>query len=462
MVLPNSADYQPLLEERFERRLFTRRSDLSNTIRLAIATEALHAMMNGVWGTITNLADEYSISRAFVYSLAGRLKQAGKFLFGEAAEFAPVSTLRERSIEMMLSLRLDGRSSIGAISTIMKRFGFEWSATGSISQILSRIGGLLPGTISPEKGLTQYLVFASDEIFSKTTPILVTVDPCSSAIVRIELADSRKAEDWKRHFECLYENGVEAIYLVCDQGQGLRAGHADGLSNVVRQCDTYHAIAHQLGSWADRLEKAAYKAIGLEHEGERKLDSAKSDRVQEKRLVACEKATEAAQKAVRLYDDFCYLYRCVLGELNVFDSNGNLRNRQQAEEGIQVGLALIEQLNHNNITKAVNKTRRTLPDLFHYLDVAKKVVNECKELPISEESLKAYCLAWQWRKAVRKAKKSERKKRHKNWNNFTWTLPLVCIRNSWGIFTKKSIPSWIKSFRVRHWWSVSIQLSGPI
>jgi hypothetical protein len=132
----------------------------------------------------------------------------------------------------------------------------------SISQTLSRIGRLLPTTLSTEKGLIQYLVFTSDEIFSKTTPILVTVDPCSSAIVRIELADSRQAEDWKRHFECLYNNGMQAIYLVCDEGQGIRAGHAQVMSDVVHQSDTYHAIAHRLGSWTDRLEKAAYKAMG--------------------------------------------------------------------------------------------------------------------------------------------------------------------------------------------------------
>ena len=111
-----------------------------------------------------------------------------------------------------------------------------------------------------------------------------------------------------------------------------------------------------------------------------------------------------------LYDDFSYLYRCVLGELNVFDSNGNLRDRQQAEAGVKVGLALIEGLSHNNITQAVHKVKRTLPNLFHYFDVAKKVIDECKKLPIDEESLKAYCIAWQWGKAIRKAKKSDRKK----------------------------------------------------
>ncbi len=431
MVLPKPADRRSLLEARFEKRRFTRRADVTNRIRLTIATDALHAMMNGVWGTITNLASEYGISRPFVYSLAYTLMEAGQFLLGERAECVPASSPRELSIQMMLSLRMEGRSSIGAISTIMDRFEYEYSSVGFISQMLSRIGSWLPNTLSTKNGTIRYLVFASDEIFSKTLPILVTVDPCSSAILRIELADSRKAEDWKRHFECLHDNGIEAIYLVSDEGNGIRAGHAQVMSDVVRQSDTYHAIAHQLGSWADRLEKAAYKAIGVEQECERKLDAAKSDRVREKRWTDWEKSAEAANKAITRYDDFSYLYRCVLGELNVFDSNGNLRDRQQAEEGVRVGLALIEELNHNAITKAVNKVRRTLPDLFQYFDVAEDVINECKKLPVNEDSLRAYCIAWQWGKAVRKAKKSERKKRAQEREQF-------CLELAEGLHQKES------------------------
>src|SRR5664279_2985084 len=71
----------------------------------------------------------------------------------------------------MLSLRLEGCSSIGAISTIMNRFECELSSTGSISQMLSRIGCLLPMTVSIETGIIQYLIFVSDEIFSKNIPI---------------------------------------------------------------------------------------------------------------------------------------------------------------------------------------------------------------------------------------------------------------------------------------------------
>ncbi len=155
---------------------------------------ALYAMINGVWGTITHLAADHGISRPFVYSLAYTLRQAGEALFGATAQFVATS-LREQAIEMMLLLRLEACSSIGATSSIMNRLDCELSSMGSISQTLSRIGRHLPTTLSTANGVTQYLVFASDEIFSKTTPILVTVDPCSSAILRIELADSRKAEE---------------------------------------------------------------------------------------------------------------------------------------------------------------------------------------------------------------------------------------------------------------------------
>ena len=65
----------------------------------------------------------------------------------------------------MLSLGLECASSIGATATVMKLFGLELSSTGSISQSLSQIGGLLPMTFT-EIDIIQYLVFTSDEIFS--------------------------------------------------------------------------------------------------------------------------------------------------------------------------------------------------------------------------------------------------------------------------------------------------------
>ncbi len=410
MILPAHTVPQSPLSGQFESIKFVRRNDLNATVRFSIAIEALYAQLNGVWGTITQLANENNISRTFIYSLASSLKDASGFLFSGSIT-SPVSILsRDVAIQTMLSLRLEGGSSLNRTSTMMKRFECDLTSVGSISQILTRIGKVLPMTLSTENNLPLLLVFTSDEIFSKKRPILVSVDPCSSAILRIELVDSRKAEDWKKHFECLHDNGIEAIYLVSDDGTGLRAGHAEAMDHTVRQSDTYHAIAHQLGSWVDRLERRACKLITLEQEREKKFDSAKSERVQNKRFESWEKTAESAIESISLYNDFQYLYCCILEELNVFDRHGELRDPKQAEEEIKAGLTLIDELKHSGISKAVAKSRRTLPDLFHYFYVAKKIIKECKELPINQDSFKAWCLAWQWGKAVRKAKNTQRKK----------------------------------------------------
>src|SRR5664280_1654263 len=125
MSLTSTADFQFPLEEPLNGRLFTRRKDLTNNIRLLIGTNALHAILNGIWGTITHLADDYGISRTFIYSLANNLKQVGQFLFKEATGATHASSLREQAFQTMLSLRLEGGSSIGATSTLMNRFGLE-------------------------------------------------------------------------------------------------------------------------------------------------------------------------------------------------------------------------------------------------------------------------------------------------------------------------------------------------
>ena len=41
------------------------------------------------------------------------------------------------------------------------------------------------------------------------------------------------------------------------------------MNDKLRQSDTYHGIAHNLGSWVGRLESAAYAAIEKEYEEKR-------------------------------------------------------------------------------------------------------------------------------------------------------------------------------------------------
>ena len=384
---------------------FVRRHDLTPSIRLYIAFMTLTAKATGAWGKVTELSREFMISRMFVYMLANTLYETSFIVFGDNA--AKPSITEQMPYRYILSLRLEGKSSIEAISTIMKRFEIPNASTGSISQYLQLVGSLLPNTLKTNNSEVQLVVFLSDEIFAKNIPILVTVDPSSSAILRIELADSRKVEDWKNHWESLQKNGYIATYLVTDEGKGLCAAQKEALADIIRQPDTYHAIAHQLGKWVNILEAAAYNAIQKEFNCYDKLDSARSDEVINKRIDGYDQAVKIAVEAIELYESFHFLYVIIINELKLFDGNGNLRDRKEAEQNIETGLSLIEELGHTKITKAVNKVRRTMPGLLNYFDLAISIVDNLSALPIDQEALQALCLAWQWRKGYIKSKKTK-------------------------------------------------------
>lgn len=389
----------------FEGPKFTRRPDLTPLNRLYIAFRALMAQEQGIWGEITRLSEQFLISRMFIYTLAKTLEQNCPIIFG-GNHFNPAEE-EKLPYYYMLSLRLEGRCSIEAISTIMNRFNIPMSSVGSISQALKDIGSLLPNTFTPNNQHVKLAVFASDELFSKSKPILITVDPISSAILRIELSDTRNVEDWKKHWECLSDNGYIAIYLTTDEGKSLCTAHKEALKDIIRQPDLYHAIAHQLGHLVNVLEKAAYKAIREEYHCYAILDSAKSDDVLNKRIDRYEKVEKIAKGKIDLYDSYHFLYLCIIEELRIFDEQGNLRNREEAEGNIKVALDLLETLSDAKITKAVNKVSNTLPDLFNYFDIAKPIVDELMTLPIDQGTLKALFVAWQWGKEMIKSKNAK-------------------------------------------------------
>ena len=167
---------------------FIRRNDLTDSIRLMIVYNAYRAQILGNWGIITGLAKEYQVSRTFIYSLLSHFKEAIPLLFSDKNKENRSHT-KKHICSILLALRLEGRCSIDATSTLMKRFNLSYSSMGTVSQTLSRIGGLLPKTLKNKSDEVSLLVFAGDEIFCKSTPILITVDPISSVILRIERSD---------------------------------------------------------------------------------------------------------------------------------------------------------------------------------------------------------------------------------------------------------------------------------
>ena len=329
---------------------------------------------------------------------------------------------KEEAEAHILALRFEGKSSIDGVSTLMKRLGIPLSSMGYISQYLSYVGELLPNVLENKRETIQFLSFTDDEIFSKSCPILITIDPISSVILRIELVDKRTANEWEKHYRTLLDNNFSPKLLVSDAGTALCSAHANIFPEVPWQSDTFHGIAHRLGDWVRRLEKSAYTAIEVADKRINTLASAKTDAVIDKRLNRCFIADEAAIQAIEIYDNFSYLYQCLIQQLNVFDSKGNPRQFDDVKENMQLALELIEYLNHKTINKAVASIKMALPDLLTYFSDVDVAIENCQKLTLDEDVLKALYLAWQWNKVVTKSKLTSRKHKAIEQRNFYFEL----------------------------------------
>lgn len=385
---------------------FYRRKDLFFEIRLLIAFTAL---LNKRWGTITQLAKKYAISRVFVYMLESRLYQCVETAFDKPRpinEHKQVITPKNEAIKNAIVFRLEGKCSIPAISEILKRLELPNNSVGFISQILNDIGSNLSATVETISNSQLYVYLASDELYSHCRPILISVEPISSAILKIDLAESRETSQWVTHFNELKAKGITIIKVISDEGLSL-CSSTEQIS-IPRQPDTFHAISHRLGKWVGSLEKSAYAAIQDEYDRINVFESAKTEPVLQKKMEQYCQAKKRSEDAITLYDNYKFLYNCIIQELQVFDKEGDPRNRKEAEENIRVALDFMISLPIPPIKKVVNTIYNCFSDLLQYLDIAKQVIQRLITKGIEEHIIKAFALLWQYNKNRIKAKHKSR------------------------------------------------------
>jgi hypothetical protein len=172
---------------------------------------------------------------------------------------------------------------------------------------------------------------------------------------------------------------------------------------------------------------SACKGIEEEYDHKNKIDSARTDKVIAKRTKQYEEAQSKAVKSIDTFDTFLYLHHRIITELKPFRGNGELRDRKHAEGEIQARPDLTEELGNKKINKTAGQTRRILPNLPDYLDIARKVVAKLDKLPFDQNALSSLCLARRWHKAGIKAKKAERRNKCVNKEQF-------CLDFSEGYF----------------------------
>jgi hypothetical protein len=374
---------------------FYRRLELTSQTRLEIAYQA----MNARWGKITELSAKYQISRKFVYEQRDHLRDQVESLFGVRSR--PIR--RDRCpTALILQLRLIGRNSLAAISVLLKSLYCNefYSSIGYISQSLQQIGTLLSNQIAWHGSC----VFASDELFViGNEPILVTVDLYSGAILRLDLHTSLTKVNWENHWMGLLDGGITPLKVISDEGSALQSGRKTILEAVRFQPDTFHAISHRFGILQKRLLQQAEAAITTEYEREKRFFIAKSDSTALKVAEQWQTAIVQSQQTIQCYEDFSFLYHCMLAQLNVFNAQGVLRQRDHAEQELQTAVFYLRTVPVPGIQGELDALMKVFPQLFDFLDTAQQGIRQL-ETSVDFAALPYWCQAWQCQKKAAKIK----------------------------------------------------------
>jgi len=365
---------------------FIRRQDLTPHTRIEIVKLAW--LNQGIYGKMTQIAQDYDISRTFLYQLLWAANLQLETLFSDQQPRSPApQPLWEPFI---LLLRLEGKCSIPSMSSILKYFQYQPNSVGYLSECFRHYGGTLPSTLSMAAHTVVF--YLSDEIFARHQPILVTIEAHSTAILKIQLASERSAETWKAHFEDLGNHRFQSIGMASDRGRGLVAGYQAACQDARWVCDRFHEF-QDLFDRRRQLERKAYAAIAKEDEAVQTFHHAKSEAHLHKRLQHYEHAHHVCEQAMARYDQLDLLLHLLRDALHLCSPFGRLRTVANVRSELTLLLSLIEEIDDAVLRQLLRPIRSHLGDILVPFEQAESVHAELLTL-IPQQLVDALVLAW--------------------------------------------------------------------
>jgi hypothetical protein len=272
-----------------------------------LAVEALAAAR-----PITQLAQDYQVSRKFVYRQADKAEQA----LTEA--FAPDLPADDRVLfwlpvtaawlkRLILALLLVCHSSYRGVYELLRDLFHYPLSLGSIHAVARAAMGRARAR-NGQQDLSAVGIGAHDELFQTRQPVLVGVDVASTYCYLLSLEEQRDGETWGVRLLELRDRGFAPQAIIGDGGSGLHAGQDLALPATPRRGDVFH-VFHEVGPLVTFLENRAYQAleacVKLEHK------QARSERRQGRRDGSVSQklrhARPAAAAAVALAGDVATL-----------------------------------------------------------------------------------------------------------------------------------------------------------
>ena len=263
--------------------------------------------------SITALADEFDVSRKFVYHQATIAETAlnDAFAPGMPADaqvlfYLPVT--REWLRQVMLGLVLICHSSYRGVFEFFRDLLNVHTSIGAVHNVLH--AAVEQARIhNQSQNLARITIAGLDEIFQNDQPVLVGVDMASTYCFLLSIEERCDSDTWGVRLLEAQEQGFAPQATIGDFGNGLRAGQRLALPDVPCRGDIFHAL-HELVPVVTFLENRAYDALEAQHKLQRHLaherKQGRSTQTWSRKITL---ADQAQAQAVTLADDIALLVR---------------------------------------------------------------------------------------------------------------------------------------------------------
>jgi hypothetical protein len=303
--IPSAGALQQLIPEQCPAKALTQEQ------RQAIAVQAL-----GGYRKIASLADEFDVSRKFVYEQAATAQAALDEAFTSSADDDQVlfelpvtkSWLRQAA----LSLTLLCHSPYRGIHEFFRDVLDVNISVGTVHNIV-RDAIDKARLLNQRDKLNNIDIAGLDEIFQKGRPVLVGADIASTYCFLLSLEEHRDADTWGIRLLEMQERGFAPRATIADFAGGIRAGQRLALGDDVScRGDVFHAL-NEIVPVVTYLENRAYEAMAeLERLQMQKTKLARQGRRSDvgQRIVLSKKIPEKAlaqDQAIKLTDDVALL-----------------------------------------------------------------------------------------------------------------------------------------------------------
>lgn len=262
---------------------------------------------------ITDLADEFDVSRKFVYRQSAIAELALVNAFDpppsddDVLFQLPVTKawLRQLTLGLVLVCHSPLR---GVVELFRDVFDYDTSVGTVFNTVRSAVAPARQHEHTQD--LSRVRVGAHDEIFQAGQPVLVGVDALSSYCYLLSLEEHRDADTWAIRLLEAQERGLHPDFTVADAGDALRSAQAQVMPDVPCRSDVFHAL-HEFTEVATKLANRAYEVVATCDRLERKIarDRQRGRRANPSSVKQLSDAAKKQTQVIALADDVAWLAR---------------------------------------------------------------------------------------------------------------------------------------------------------